>query len=198
MFNVDIPAFGSDKWSFLTSRKVWTAELARAGGSMLSMARSLVKDSKPLPCNAYSPALLLGLVQSTHRYLPAGDHRKLYDKVSTLFVRQHHVHLPYRVPLRVPLLTPTLKRDLKSVLCAAIQGFTAWPVQARLSLECAKTNTVGRLLMSHDLRRLPTDFLEVPPASLCPCTRWLGIPGVGTIFLCLQKRHFWASTHHTC
>ena len=21
---------------------------------------------------------------------------------------------------------------------------------------------------------------------------------VRTIFLCLQKRHFWASTHHTC
>ena len=25
-------------------------------------------------------------------------------------------------------------------------------------------------------------FLEVPPASPCPCTRWLGIRGVGTIY----------------
>ena len=87
---------------------------------MLVMAKLPVKNSRPLPYNDYSPALLRNLIQSTHRCLPASYHRRLYDKVSTLFARQHHVHLPYRVPLRVSLLTPGLKRELRDALYEAI------------------------------------------------------------------------------
>ena len=109
--------------------------------------------------------------------------------VSTLFARQHHVHVPYRGPLQVPFLTPGLKRELRDAVYEAIQWLDVWLVyvrnyvQARLHLVCVKTNTVGRLLMCHDLRRSPIDFLEVPPASPCPCARWFGLPGVGAIYV---------------
>ena len=49
---------------------------------MLAMAKLPVKNCRPLPCDAYSPALLLNSIQSTHN-------------VSSLFACQHYVQFPY-------------------------------------------------------------------------------------------------------
>ena len=142
LFNIDVPAFRSGKWAFFTSRNLRSAEIDRAGGSMLAITKLLV---------------------------------------STLFAHQHHVHVPCRVPQPVLLLTPRLKRELRDALYEATLWLDVWPVyvrsyvQAGLHLVCAKTNIVGRLLMSHDLRPSAIDHLEVPPASPCSCARWLGL-----------------------
>ena len=99
---------------------------------MLAVPKSPAKDCNPLPCDAYSPALLLNLIQSTHRHLLASDNRRIYDKVSTLFADQPHVHVLYRVPLRVALLTPQLKLELRDALYEAIQQFDVWLVYLRI------------------------------------------------------------------
>ena len=43
--------------------------------------------------------------------------------------------------------------------------------------------------------------MQCPPvsfASLAVWPNWFVMCSGIRIFLCLQKRHFWASTHHTC
>ena len=110
LFNVELPSPSSNKWLFLAERKVWPKELKSQGGTPLQAARESIATHK-LPSKwTYSPHTLLTMLQTTSRYLPATDHRRLYDKIKNFFLMCHKVCLPYRIPIKIPCVTPNCQQ----------------------------------------------------------------------------------------
>ena len=116
LFNRDLRSVANEKWLFLTNRKIWDTDIGARGGSMLSVAQTILKNPKPLSTYDFNPTLLLAVVFATEKYLSASQHRKLFDKVYQLFLVHHKVFLPYRIPVKIPLLTPSLKIRLSSAI----------------------------------------------------------------------------------
>ena len=151
---------------------------------MLSVAQTILKNSKPLSTYDFSPTLLLAVVSATEKYLPAAQHRKLFDKVYQLFLAHHKVSLPYRIPVKIPLLTPTLKIRLSSVVHGVIDKHTEWPshlrtyLNHRVQLIRAKTSTVSKCLLTDPLRQLSTSTVASDTSGPCPCHAWAHLPNV--------------------
>ena len=157
------------------------------GGSLLSYARNILQTNKPLHPDTHPPPLLLAALQGSARFIPAADHKTLFDKISALFVRQFKVYIPYRVPLKIPLLTAPLKKSLHGAICTAIEEDTSWPpslrtyVKSRVQLISQRTSTVRTVLTTAQLSDLPTSILHRTAPETCPCHRWAHLPGVGNL-----------------
>ena len=82
LVNRDVPSMRRGKWDFLAQRKFWAKEIESAGGSLLSIAKSIASSPQPIPQHRYSPPMLLAIVTATCRYLPVSTHRTLFDRVS--------------------------------------------------------------------------------------------------------------------
>ena len=187
LFNIDVPSVSSRRWDFLNTRKLWIREIETQGGSLLSYARNIVQTNKPLHPDTHPPPLLLAALQGSARFIPAADHKTLFDKISALFVRQFKVYTPYRVLLKIPLLTGPLKKSLHTAICTAIDEDTSWPpslrtyVKSRVQLISQRTSTVRTVLTTAQLSDLPTSILHRTAPDTCPCQRRAHLPGVANL-----------------
>ena len=187
LFNVDVPSVSSGKWDFLSIRKVWKHELQTQGASVLCLAKDILKTHTPLRPTDTPPPLLLLVLQSSGRFLTSAEHKSLYDKISTLFLSHFRVLIPYRLPLKIPLLHPPLKKLLHLEICQTIDEVQHWPlclrsyIKSRVQLISQKMPTVRSVLQSAALSDLPSRVLDRATPQDCPCKRWVGLPGVGTL-----------------
>ena len=187
LFNIDVPSVSSSRWDFLNTRKIWVREIETQGGSLLGYAKNILQSHKPLHPDTHPPPLLLAALQGSARFLPAADHKTLFDKISALFARQFKVYIPYRVPLKIPLLTGPLKKTLHTAICSAIDDDTSWPtslksyVKSRVHLIAQRTLSVRTVLATAQLSDLPSDILHRQSPETCPCQRWINLPGVGRL-----------------
>ena len=187
LFNIDIPSLSNNRWDFLQSRKVWKKELEDKGGSYLSYARSILAAGQYIPPDRHPPPLLLAVLQSTSRYLPSSDHKRLFDMVASLFARQFHVKIPYRITLKIPLMTTADKKHLHQKIATVIDTVDAWPpylrsyLSSRIFIVSRRTPSVFAALSQQPVATCPTPVLDDTPAPQCPCSKWLKLPGVGSI-----------------
>ena len=182
LFNQDLPSVASRKWLFLTDRKIWKAELASAGGTVLDVASDMLKKDRPPSPYDYSPELLLSLLPATAKLLPAGQHRLLYTRIASHFMIYHKSFLPYSIPVKIPLLSAPEQTTIKHRLHDVIDQHGTWPpslkayVKACIRIIVSRSRSVGDLLMHSSLTRMPTHVLS-HPGELCPCQQWQGTPG---------------------
>ena len=187
LFNVHIPPLSNNRWDFLQSRKVWKKELEDRDGSYLSYARRILAAGHSIPRGKHPPPLLLAVLQSTGRFLPSSDHKRLFDMVATLFARQFHLKLPYRITLKIPLLSSTDKKQLHQLIATVIDSVEAWPpylrshLISRIFIVSKRTPSVLHALSQQPVTKTPTQVLTHTPSPQCPCSRWLSHPSVGNV-----------------
>ena len=140
-----------DKWDFLSTRKVWKHELQTHGGSVLGLAKDIVKTHTPLRPTDTPPPLLPLVLQSSARFLTSAKHKSLYDKISTLFLSHFRVWIPYRLPLKFPLLHAPLNKLLHLEICQTIDEVQHWP-------SCLRSYIKSRAI----------DFTKNAHGPLCP------------------------------
>ena len=107
--------------------------------------------------------------------------------VATLFARQFHVTLPYRITLKIPLLSTTDKKQLHQRIATVIDSVEAWPpylrsyLISRIFIVSKRTPSVLHALSQQPVTTTPTQVLTHTPSPQCPCSRWLSHPGVGNV-----------------
>ena len=187
LFHIDIPPLSNNRCDFLQSRKAWKKEPEDRGGSYLSYARNILAARHTVPPDKHPPPLVLAVLQCTGRYLPGSDHKRLFDMVASLFARQFHVKLPYRITLKIPLLSTADKKHLHQQIATVINSVEACPpylrsyLSSRIFIVSRRTPSVLNALSQQPVTTNPTPVLTHTPTPQCPCSRWLKLPGVGSI-----------------